>query len=187
MHTIGKFTLWMDYLKFSYDALSTAGCWRKVLAIELNPFPKKPWFFTWLQYKPFENTVGKGEIACNEQFLLFPHCFLPVWRTFCWFLQIWICRLHALWKSLKFFVWERVKWRAIGLTFPQTVVSMIHNSRIVVTLLEDCEQSSSINTQNWQENKVFANDNNITIRQNLSLVQTEAYAGGKLNAIPPFH
>ena len=21
----------------------------------------------------FENTVGKGEIACNEQFLFFPH------------------------------------------------------------------------------------------------------------------
>ena len=26
----------------------------------------------------FENTVGKGEIAHNEQFLLFPQCFLPV-------------------------------------------------------------------------------------------------------------
>ena len=30
----------------------------------------------------FENTVGKGEIACNEQFLFFLQCFLPVWRTF---------------------------------------------------------------------------------------------------------
>ena len=29
-----------------------------------------------LQYKSFENTVGKGEIAHNEQFLLFPQCFL---------------------------------------------------------------------------------------------------------------
>ena len=29
-----------------------------------------------------ENTVGKGEIARNEQFLLFPLCFLPVWRSF---------------------------------------------------------------------------------------------------------
>ena len=28
--------------------------------------------FTRLQYKSFENTVGKEEIACNEQFLLFP-------------------------------------------------------------------------------------------------------------------
>ena len=25
--------------------------------------------------KPFENTVGKGEIAGNERFLLFPQCF----------------------------------------------------------------------------------------------------------------
>ena len=38
--------------------------------------------------KPFENTVGKGEIARNEQFLLFPQCFPPVWITFCHFCQI---------------------------------------------------------------------------------------------------
>ena len=43
--------------------------------------------------KPFENTVGKGEIARNKQFLLFPQCFLPVWITFCHFHQIWNCRL----------------------------------------------------------------------------------------------
>ena len=36
-----------------------------------------------LQYKSFENTVGKGEIARNEQFLLFPQCFLTIWKTFC--------------------------------------------------------------------------------------------------------
>ena len=39
----------------------------------------------------FENTVGKGEIARNEQFLLFPQCFLLIWRTFCHFYQIWNC------------------------------------------------------------------------------------------------
>ena len=38
--------------------------------------------------KPFENNVGKGEIARNEQFLIFPLCFLPVWTTFCHFPQI---------------------------------------------------------------------------------------------------
>ena len=32
-----------------------------------NPFPNKPWFLTCLQYKSFENTVGKGEIASNKQ------------------------------------------------------------------------------------------------------------------------
>ena len=31
-----------------------------------------------LQYKSFENTMGKGEIARNEQALRFLHCFLPV-------------------------------------------------------------------------------------------------------------
>ena len=36
-----------------------------------------PDFYVSVQYKSFENTVGKGEIARNEQFLLFPQCFLP--------------------------------------------------------------------------------------------------------------
>ena len=36
----------------------------------------------------FENTVRKGEIARNEQFLIFPQCFLPVSRTFCHFHHI---------------------------------------------------------------------------------------------------
>ena len=36
-----------------------------------NPFPNKPC----LQYKSFENIVGKGEIARYERFLLFPQCF----------------------------------------------------------------------------------------------------------------
>ena len=35
-----------------------------------------------LLYKSFENTVGKGEIAQNEQFLLFPPCFLPYLEDF---------------------------------------------------------------------------------------------------------
>ena len=36
---------------------------------------------TSLGNKPFENTVGKGKIARNEQFLLYAQCFLPVWIT----------------------------------------------------------------------------------------------------------
>ena len=31
--------------------------------------------------KLVENTVGKGEIACYEQFLLFPQCFLNTCTT----------------------------------------------------------------------------------------------------------
>ena len=37
----------------------------------IDAFQKEP-FFTHLQYKSSENTMGKGEIARNEQFLLFP-------------------------------------------------------------------------------------------------------------------
>ena len=52
--------------------------------------------------------MGKGEIARNEHFLLFPQCCLPFWRTFWHNYQIWNCRLQtfSVWKSLKFVVWE---------------------------------------------------------------------------------
>ena len=43
--------------------------------LQSNPFQNKPWFFTCLQYKCFENTVGKGGIAHNKQFLLYPTVF----------------------------------------------------------------------------------------------------------------
>ena len=73
--------------------------------------PKQALVFTYLQYKSFEHTVGKGEIARNEQFLLFPQCFQPIWRTIFDFHQIWNCCLQSLsvWKSLKSVVLERVK------------------------------------------------------------------------------
>ena len=48
----------------------------KPLDLDLNPFPNKPWFLR-VCSTSLENTVGKGEIARNEQFLLFPQCFLP--------------------------------------------------------------------------------------------------------------
>ena len=78
----------------------------------INPFPNKPFFLrVCMWYKSFEKTEGKGEIACNEQFLLFPQCFLTIWRTFSHFHQIQNCPLKTLsvWKSLQFVVWERVK------------------------------------------------------------------------------
>ena len=59
----------------------------------------------------FENTVEKGEIVRNEQLLLFPQCFLPVWINFWCFYQIWNCCLQTLsvWTSLNIFVWEMVQ------------------------------------------------------------------------------
>ena len=70
-----------------------------------------PGFYVSAVYMSFENTVGKGEIARNEQFLLFPQCFLPVWSIFWHFHEFWNYRLQTLsvWKTLKFVVWERVK------------------------------------------------------------------------------
>ena len=41
-----------------------------------EPFPKQDLVFMCRKYKSFENTVGKGEIAHNEQFLLFSQRFL---------------------------------------------------------------------------------------------------------------
>ena len=78
--------------------------------IFLQSFPKQVLVFTFRQYKFFENTVGKGEIARYKQVLLFPQGFLPVWRTFCHFHKIRNCCQENLSvvKSLKFVIWERV-------------------------------------------------------------------------------
>ena len=66
--------------------------------------------FDTLGNKPFENTVGKGETARYEQFLLFPQCFLPVLIAFFHCHIIWNCHLQTLsvWRSLKFVVWQWV-------------------------------------------------------------------------------
>ena len=68
--------------------------------------PKQGLGFTCLHYTSFENTVGKGEIACNEQFLLFPQCFVPTWRAFCHLSSNIKCPLQTLsvWKFRKFVV-----------------------------------------------------------------------------------
>ena len=44
-------------------------------------FQASPGFYV-SQHKSFEDTVGKGEVARNEQLLLFPQCFPPYLRTF---------------------------------------------------------------------------------------------------------
>ena len=49
----------------------------------------------------FGNTVGKGDFAPNEQFLLFPECLHAFQRT--------LTFLSSLYKHLKFIIWEMVK------------------------------------------------------------------------------
>ena len=77
----------------------------------LNLFPNRPWFLRVCTTSLLKTLWVKGEIARNEQFLLFPECLLPIWRAFCHFHHIWNCRLQTLWvwKRIKFVVWERVK------------------------------------------------------------------------------
>ena len=93
------------------DMNSPAGCFESGLFGAGLPISQQAYVCNCLQHESFENNVGKGEIARNEQFLLFPHCFLPFWRTFRHFYNIKNCRLQTLsvWKSLNFVVSERVK------------------------------------------------------------------------------
>ena len=54
------------------------------LSYIFNPVPNKPWLLL-VCITSLLKTVGKGEIACNEQFLLFPLCVQPIWRTLSFF------------------------------------------------------------------------------------------------------
>ena len=112
--------------------------WERVNSGYLLNSTTQSWLLMTLKKKPFENTVGKGEIACNKQFLLFPQCLLPIWITFCHFRQIWNCRLQTLsvWKSLKFVVCKWVKlftqWQNFGLDQMESIaddkINVIQNS-----------------------------------------------------------
>ena len=93
-------SLWHIYLGKVVQKLTfILGVMREFCQSGINPFPNKPWILR-VCSASLENTVGKGEIAHNEQFLLFPQCFLPIWRTLCHFHQIWNCRLQtrSIWK-----------------------------------------------------------------------------------------
>ena len=61
-----------QYIKIFFHNSQASKGFHKQLTL-----PKQTLVFTCLLYKSFENTVGKGEIARLEQFLLFPQCFLP--------------------------------------------------------------------------------------------------------------
>ena len=66
-----------------------------------KPFPKQAPVFMCLQYKFLENTVGKGEIARYEQFLLSP--FSTLLENFLQFTS------NLKLSSANFFCWEESK------------------------------------------------------------------------------
>ena len=67
---------WSKTLSFGTDLMLLCDALYQVIGpsanIDLTLSQTSPGFST-----SFENTVGKGEIAGNKQFLLFPSCFLP--------------------------------------------------------------------------------------------------------------
>ena len=110
-HFTSRFSHLLDKMEFMDSDNYVMTCLVSHITDTFNPFPNKPWFLPVCKNKSFENTVGKGEIARNEQFLLFPQCFLPFWKNVFHFHQIQSCCLQTLsgWESLKFVVWESVK------------------------------------------------------------------------------
>ena len=82
-----------------------------------------------LQYKSLENTVGKGEIASNKQFLHFLLCFLHIWRTFCHFNKNQNCRLQTLsvWKRLKLVILEKV-------CLLEKIIFILHFHNLVINI-----------------------------------------------------
>ena len=77
-----------------------------------NPLPNKPLF---LQYKSVENTVGKGEIAHNKQFLLFPlfSTLLENFLPFTWNLELFSTNSFSL-EEYKICRLERGKVLSLG-------------------------------------------------------------------------
>ena len=71
-----------------------------------------------MQYKSFENFLGKGEIARDEQYLIFPHCFLLFFENSVILIKFEIVFFElfqfSVWKSLKLVIWKRLN--SISLT-----------------------------------------------------------------------
>ena len=106
-----------------------------------DPLPNKPGFYmSALKSSLYKKTAGKGEIALNEQFLLFPQCFLPFWRTFHYFHEIQNCRLQGLWvlRRLKFVVWERIKEKQVS-TIIQMSSLILSRSEIPIMSINKCK------------------------------------------------
>ena len=52
-----------------------------------NPIPNKPWFLRICRVSFFKTLWEKEQLLVTSNFFLFPQCFLPFWRTFCYFDQ----------------------------------------------------------------------------------------------------
>ena len=98
--------LFVHFLNFQCDTLQE----RKVTNELMHwPFLNKPLFLLVCITSLLKTMLGKWEIVHNKQFLLFPPCFLPFWRTFCHFHQIQNCHLPTLSVETKIYGMGRFK------------------------------------------------------------------------------
>ena len=77
-----------------------------------------------LQYKSFENTVGKGEIARIQQFLLFPVFSTHLENFLPFSLDLILSSANFLSLEDLFVIWERVKTRMV--TFQAQTSESVH-------------------------------------------------------------
>ena len=136
-----------------------------------------------LQYKSFANTVEKGEIACNEQFLLFPECLLSFWKTFCHFHRIQNCRLQILWvwKSLNFIIWEKVNLLSNdkSLAWPN-VKGFADNTNDEICLLTFCQMT---NVKLFQTERVCRRQFQIWWKWQIVLQISRRHCGNRRNCL----
>ena len=107
----------------------------------LNPFPNK---VLRVCSTSLLKTLWQKKLLKMSNFSDSNSVFNQFLRTFCYFYQIWNCRLEILsvWKSLKFVVWERVK---IVLYLPNDMwTEAMQMMSIFVAFVEDNATMSSI-------------------------------------------
>ena len=96
----------------SPEPCKTGECWNTPLPNNLmfNPFPISPGFYMSAVQGFWKHCGEKEEMLVPSSFFFFPTVFSNLLENFCYFHQIWNCRLQTLsvWKILKFVIWERL-------------------------------------------------------------------------------
>ena len=111
-----------------------------------SPFPNNPWFLL-VCSKVFENTVRKGEIAHNKQFLLFPQYFYPLGE------------LSAIFIKLEIVICQHFHLPAFSpfSTMFSAILNMVHLCAVCKILKKNCCLVKSI-TLDYQVKKEIKKD-----------------------------
>ena len=87
-----------QFFSFSHNVLFLI-CNRNHLS-KINPFPNNPWFLHVYSISLLKTPWEKEKLLVTSNFT-FSQCFLPFWRTMCYFCHVWNCHMQTLsvWKS----------------------------------------------------------------------------------------